>query len=490
MVDDIEFHLPPHERRLFCNRTLNMRTLRAIGFDMDYTLIHYRTEEWERRAYEHAQKRLVERGWPVEHLRFEPNLVSLGLIMDLELGNIVKGDRFGYVRKACHGTRMLSYEEQRQIYSRTIIDLGEPRWMFMHTLFALSEACMYAQTVELLDQGKLPEEAIGYADLYRIVRSSIDATHMEGALKAEIAAEPDRFVEVDPELPLALLDLKRAGKVLLLITNSEWQYTQAMMTYALNPGLPEGMTWRDLFDVVIVQAGKPNFFSSRSPFFEIVDEERGWLTPHIGPLQKGHCYLGGNAAIVERDLKLSGEEILYVGDHIFADVHMSKNLLRWRTALVLRDLEEEIRVIDDFRTRQNTLRLKMAVKEQLEHRFSLLRLALQRLESGYGPQPSQSAQALREQMQQLRAELVALDQGIAPIARDASELLSSRWGLLMRAGNDKSHLARQIERYADIYTSRVSNFLLHTPFIYLRAPRGSLPHDEAILEATVESLRT
>jgi len=38
-------------------------------------------------------------------------------------------------------------------------------------------------------------------------------------------------------------------------------------------------------------------------------------------------------------------------------------------------------------------------------------------------------------------------------------------------------MARQIERYADIYTSRVSNLLLHTPFVYLRSNRGSLPHD-------------
>ena len=44
---------------------------------------------------------------------------------------------------------------------------------------------------------------------------------------------------------------------------------------------------------------------------------------------------------------------------------------------------------------------------------------------------------------------------------------------------DKSHLARQIERYADVYTSRVSNLLALTPFVYLRSPRGSLPHDLA-----------
>jgi hypothetical protein len=54
---------------------------------------------------------------------------------------------------------------------------------------------------------------------------------------------------------------------------------------------------------------------------------------------------------------------------------------------------------------------------------------------------------------------------------------NASWGPLLRAGNDKSHLARQIERHADVYTSRVSNLVHATPFAYLRSPRGSLPHD-------------
>jgi hypothetical protein len=51
------------------------------------------------------------------------------------------------------------------------------------------------------------------------------------------------------------------------------------------------------------------------------------------------------------------------------------------------------------------------------------------------------------------------------------------WGPAMRAGNDKSRLARQIEGHADIYMSRVSNLLHVTPYGYLRGARGSLPHD-------------
>ena len=195
----------------------------------------------------------------------------LGLCLDLELGNIVKASRFGYVTNAFHGTERLPFDRQRELYSRVPVDLHEPRWVFLNTLFSLSEATLYAQCVDLLDAGKL-EPGIGTWELYRIVRSAVDATHMEGALKAEIAKDPKPFVELDPDLPLALLDLKTSGKKLMLITNSEWSFTRAMMAYAIEPYLPKGMRWRELFEVVIVSARKPDFFKGRSPL------SKSWTT--------------------------------------------------------------------------------------------------------------------------------------------------------------------------------------------------------------------
>src|SRR2546427_11874818 len=117
----------------------------------------------------------------------------------------------------------------------------------------------------------------------------------------------------------------------------------------------------------------------------------------------------------------------------------------------------------------------MVEKERIEHQLSHLKLDTMRKQHGYGPEVQVSGDDLRRQSEVLRAELVELDQMIAPLAKRASELLNARWGLLMRTGNDKSHLAKQVERYADIYMSRVSNFLLYTPYVYLRSPRGSLP---------------
>lgn len=474
------FSGPPPERGLFCNRTLNMRAIKAVGYDMDYTLIHYRVEAWERRAYEYIRDRLVEQGWPVADLTFDPMLAIRGLIIDTAKGNLLKANRFGFVKKALHGSRPMDFEAQREAYARTVIDLADRRWVFLNTLFSLSEACIYAQLVDRLDAGQLPGP-MGYADLYEHVRKNLDATHMQGRLKAEIIADPERYVIDDPETPLALLDQKNAGKKVLLITNSEWAYTEPMMHFAFDRHLPEGMTWRQLFDVVIVSARKPEFFTTRSTLFEVVEVKgEALLRPHSGPLDKSKPYFGGSALELERHLGLSGDEILYVGDHMFGDVHVSKNVLRWRTALILRELEDEVRAIAAFRATEVRIGERMLKKERLEAESCQVRLELQRRRHQYGPRSDVSESELVTRLTELRAELEALDAELGPMARAASELSNPHWGLLTRAGNDKSHLARQVERYADIYTSRVSNFLFATPFVYLRSPRGSLPHDPSI----------
>lgn len=475
-MSSIEGHFPPppRERGIFCNRTLNLRSIRAIGYDMDYTLVHYRVEEWERRAHQYLKQKLADRGWPVEELEFDPSRMIRGLILDIELGNVIKANRFGYVKRAAHGTRLMEFDDQRKVYARTVVDLEDRRYVFLNTLFTLSEGWMYAQLVDLLDQGKLPG-VLGYSDLYKEVRSSLDEAHLEGELKGEILADPQRFVELDPDVGLTLLDQRRAGKKLLLITNSDWHYTRALMSFAIDPFLSRGMTWRDLFDLVIVSARKPEFFAGRSPVFEVVDES-GLLRPVLH-LNSPGIYLGGCAALVEEFLGVPGDQILYVGDHLYSDVHVSKNLVHWRTALILRELEQELAALDRFRPHQEKLAQLMQQKERLEYDLAQIRVQMQRKKAGYGPRVNLSLEALERQANEIRSRLLQLDEKIAPLASEAATLSNPHWGLIMRTGNDKSYFARQLERYADVYTSRVSNFLFQTPFLYLRAPRGSLPHD-------------
>jgi HAD superfamily 5'-nucleotidase-like hydrolase len=466
------------KKRIYCNRTLNMRSIKAIGYDMDYTLVHYRVEDWERRAYEYMKRHFLEAGWPVDALEFEPNRVARGLIIDRDKGNLIKANRFGFIKKAMHGTQDMDFEGQRETYSRTIVDLHDRRWVFLNTLFSLSEGCMYAQLVDLLDRREVPE-VLGYGQLYDRVRNVIDTAHMEGRLKADIMANPDQFVDLDPEIALALLDQKHAGKKLLLITNSEWAYTCFMMKHTIDRFLPEGMTWRNLFDIVIVGARKPEFFSTRSPFFEVATEDGLLKTMTSYGLKSGTAYLGGSAQQVEKHLGISGDEILYVGDHMFGDVHASKSVLRWRTALILRELEDELEAQSSFEPDEAKLEVLMEEKALIEAELCQLRLGVQRARDKYAAIPEgQTAATLQKQFDDKRAELLKLDDSLGPLARQSASINNPLWGLLMRTGNDKSLLAFQLERYADIYTSRVSNFLHSTPFAFLRSPRGTLPHDK------------
>jgi HAD superfamily 5'-nucleotidase-like hydrolase len=468
--------MPPPERAVFCNRTLNMRSIRAIGFDMDYTLVHYDEVAWETRAYWHVQQALLRKGHPVADLRFDPQLFPRGLILDLDRGNVVKANRFGYVTMAAHGVRVLPHDEVRRVYSGVWVDLSDKRWELLNTLFSLSEACLYGQMVDLFDAGRVQGVA-GYEALYRMVKSTMDEAHLEGALKAEIIAAPERFVDLDPLLVQTLVDLKHAGKKLFLATNSEWHYTRAMMGWTFDPYDGGTFDWRDLFDLVIVQSKKPAFFEQQRPFLEVVDDE---TTRELdGPLRKGAVYKGGNAHAVQEHFGCAGGEILYVGDHVFADVHISSQLRHWRTALVLRELENEVRAERDFAAQQHELDHLMAEKQQLDAEQAALRLALQRRDHGQAMPQEVALQpsGIQERLKAIRAASDALDQRILPLVRGSGQVGHPVWGPVMRAGGDKSRLARQIERHADVYTSRVSNFLYLTPFGYLRAHRGSLPHD-------------
>ena len=458
---------PAPERGIFVNRTLNMRSVEVVGYDMDYTLIHYNEDAWETAAFEAARDVLSGRGWPVADLHFDPAEFTIGLVFDLKLGNVVKATRFGYVVRAQHGTSAMTFEEMRSTYADDIVELSDGRFVFMNTLFELSRASLFCQLVEIHDSAPLAGVQT-YGDLYDGIDEALGEAHMAGLLKAKIIADPDRFVALDPDLVPTLLDQRAAGKKLALITNSEWAYTSKMMTYAFDQFCPSASSWRDCFDLIIVSANKPRFFSATEPIYRIVDEDQSLLVPHTGPLVSGDIYFGGNARLVEEAFGASGRRPLYVGDHLFGDVHVTKDVLHWRTALITRELEAEIAAAAEFADDQALLAGLMQDKIEIDRQQAQLRTAAL-------TDPSKET---KNELAKITDRALKIDKKIAPLAKRSSEMGNVHWGPLMRAGNDKSLFARQVERYADVYTSRVSNFGYETPFGYLRAARGSLPHDQ------------
>ncbi|GAX76350.1 hypothetical protein CEUSTIGMA_g3796.t1 [Chlamydomonas eustigma] len=468
------------QRAIHCSRTLNLRSIKAIGYDMDYTLIHYDVEAWEGRAYQYGLESLRQQGVPVDGLSFDSKLVIRGLIMDKEKGNLIKVDRFGLVKRAMHGTRMMSYQEIHRTYGREVVQLkNEARWVFLNTLFSVSEAVMYAQLVDRLDQGafSIGSAPMTYQELYAMVSKALYRTHVEGKLKSEIIQAPERFVELDPEMAQTLMDQRDSGKQLLLITNSDYEYTNQMMSFAYDRFLPEGMKWRDLFDMVIVMARKPDFFNYQMSLYEVVTED-GLMRPALAA-KRGGLYCGGSARMVEKALGVEGDAILYVGDHIYTDAALAKLNFKWRTALIIRELELEVDSLARGRPHREQLKELMSKKEMVSDVFNQLRITRQRFVQGRTSVESfDDEDGVNETLAQLLLVMEALDESIGPMLEQDGTYFNPRWGYLSRAGlNDKSQLCRQIEKYADIYTSRVSNFKRYTPYMYFRSPSQSMAHD-------------
>ena len=51
------------------------------------------------------------------------------------------------------------------------------------------------------------------------------------------------------------------------------------------------------------------------------------------------------------------------------------------------------------------------------------------------------------------------------------------WGLVFKEGNENSRFGEQVQDYADLYTSRVSNFLYYSPMQVFRSPRATMAHE-------------
>src|SRR5215472_11625180 len=328
----------PRQRRNFCNRNLRMSGIAWVGFDMDYTLAIYNQKEMDELSIKATIEKLAARGYPdlVRTMPYSTQFPVRGLLIDKRFGHILKMNRYKFVTKGYHGLRELAKDELRQLYHSKKIRPATPRYHWIDTLYALSEAAVYAALVEAMERRGLH---IDYAKAFTDIRDSIDEAHRDGTILETVSANFRRFVDKDRELAPTLHKLRSSGKKLFLLTNSRWSYTDKMMRYLLDGEMSEYPHWRNYFDIVIVAATKPAFFQERRPLMER-DGER--LHPAAFPLERGKIYEGGNLHDLERALGVSGDEVLYVGDHIYGDILRSKKESAWRTAMIIQELEGEV----------------------------------------------------------------------------------------------------------------------------------------------------
>ncbi len=493
----------PRVRRMFCNRNLRMTGIAWVGFDMDYTLAIYDQPEMDRLSIEATRKKLVARGYPafVAEVPVSIDFPVRGLLIDKRFGHVLKMDRYKVASKGYHGTRQLTREELRVLYQSKKLRPATPRYHWIDTLYALSEVALYTALVDAFEQRKLE---LDYGKLFSDIRECIDEAHRDGTILDAVLGDLPRFVKRDPELAPTLHKLRSAGKKLFLLTNSRWPYTDRMMTHLIGGAMAEYPSWRNFFDIVVCAATKPAFFTERRPLLERDGEQQ---RPATFPLERGRIYEGGNLEELERALAVSGDEVLYVGDHIYGDILRSKKDSAWRTAMIMQELETEVAAYEDCKEGISRAMLLEDQRDRLEDELRFYQARYKELSSkkngngkavatedrgakrsdskrslsglGGGAPIAMEAERVRikRAVERVRGLLREADAEQTAIESHSDRRFHPYWGSLLKEGNEQSSFGAQVEEYACLYTSRVSNFLLYSPQQHFRSPRDLMAHE-------------
>ncbi|MCY4643168.1 MAG: HAD-IG family 5'-nucleotidase [Bacteriovoracales bacterium] len=446
---------------IYVNRTLDLKKIKAIGFDMDCTLVRYHTEAFERQTFEMARERLVTlKGYPKEIFRidFDFQRVIRGLVIDEKRGNLIKGSLYGRIKKASHGLRSMDFKTQRDVYDGQIIDPSENLFTPIDTSFSISHGVLFSYLVDLRDQN--PKAYPPYEEIARDVVEMIDLIHRDQSLKDHVAERMHQFFIQDKKIPLLLERLKHSGKTLFIVTDSDHIYAQKLLDFTMTPFLRDHSHWMDLFDIVVTLAGKPQFFTAGKRFLK-VDMESDQLVNIEGKLAPG-IFRGGNSKDLQDYLNLSSDEILYIGDHIYGDVVALKKVCGWRTALIVEEIDGEIENLKKGKGTLSKLNKLMAEKEKCEDEIDKMI----------------DSDAEKKKTESLFGELKKIDQKLKKIMDEYHAPFNPYWGELMRSDAEESLFAGQVAKYACIYMAKVSDLADVSSRKCFRPRRRPLPHDD------------
>ena len=467
--------LLPHARKVFALRNIHFWSVKAIGFDMDYTLSHYRSPAIDELAFRKSSRLLVqEKGYPAWLLEqgFDPAFAIRGLVLDGNRGNLLKLSIERLPVRACHGTRPMALQEIDAAYGRRRIIPSAQGFRSIDTLFEIPESHLYATLVDALEAGVVSGK--DYSQLFQDVRWAIDTVHRNGDIKAEILSRREDFILQDPELASALDRWKRAGKKLFVLSNSEWAFTNGVLSYLLDGQDPARPAWQDYFDLVVTSAHKPVFFEEPQP---ALPTER-----HSG------AFTGGNAGWLEQQLEAFGEEVLYVGDHIYGDILRSKKNVSWRTLLLIPELGASLQHFEEHAEDLEAYLHAETLRRQNVQRASLLQDRLNRnrehrhlLASRLSPEAlhalDREAADIKAELDGVRSTSHTLEEQAASLDRRLEAAFNTRWGSIFRDGYQQTRFADQIQQYACAYTGRISNLYFLDPMAALYAPVPALPHE-------------
>ncbi|KFQ83636.1 5'-nucleotidase domain-containing protein 3, partial [Phoenicopterus ruber ruber] len=309
-------------------------------------------------------------------------------------------------------------------------------------IFSLPEMTLLSCVNEYFLKNNIDYEPV---HLYKDVKDSIRDVHIKGIMYRAIEADIEKYICYAEQTRAVLAKLADHGKKMFLITNSPSSFVDKGMKFIV------GKDWRDLFDVVIVQAEKPNFFNDKRRPFRKVNERGVLLWDKIHKLQKGQIYKQGN---LYEFLKLTGwrgSKVLYFGDHIYSDLADLTLKHGWRTGAIIPELRSEIKIMNTEKYIQ-TMTWLQTLTGLLEH-----------MQVHRDP----DSQMILEEWKKERKEMREMNRNF----------FNAQFGSLFRTDENPTYFLRRLSRFADIYMASLSCLLNYEPDYTFYPRRTPLQHE-------------
>lgn len=340
-------------------KTFSLSSCDWIGFDLDHTLIRYRLIELHTLIYDLMCKYLVETYEYSSHLLQIPYDQYFGvkaLIYDSLYGNLFQLDSNGLVHTAFHGLNTrLSLEKIKEVYPNPLKDIEEDtskRFLCIFTYFEHCISYLIANIIDLIDQENLFEKSSKnqidltkkYSFFLEHCMNGFDylfGNFNRGNYFAAIRNNPEKYIYKRPDVRQWLEKLRLNKKKLFLATNSRYDYTDLLTSYAF------GNDWQNLFDLIIVDCKKPSFFSNQDKriFHQFIDENNIHPITNndiIKNFNQNSIYAYGNSDDLHKIMSEISEKeplVIYFGDHIKSDINALKRYTNWLAGAIIEELE-------------------------------------------------------------------------------------------------------------------------------------------------------
>ncbi|GCC32311.1 hypothetical protein chiPu_0010772 [Chiloscyllium punctatum] len=297
----------------------------------------------------------------------------------------------------------------------------------------------------LIQQHKYPEDLRKYDYNPNFV---IRGLHYDVQKGIVMKIDAFHYIQLGTTYSAVLGRLIDSGKKLFLITNSPFSFVDKGMQYMV------GKDWRDLFDIIIVQAEKPAFFNDNRRPFRRANQRDKLHWDKISKLEKGKIYKQGNLYEFLKLTGWTGSKVLYFGDHIYSDLADLTLKHGWRTGAIIPELRSEIKTMNTDQYNRVVVWLQG------------LTGLLERMQTY---EDAESRMVLQEWIKE-RNELREMTKTI----------FNPQFGSIFRTHHNPTYFSRRLSRFADIYMASLSCILsynLHNTFYPRRTP---LQHEASL----------